>query len=500
MSGKNGNDKNGSANGNGHANGNGKELFTKARFPGRLLMIGCGAIGQGMVPMILRHTDMTPERITIITADEVGRTVAEEHGIEFVVHALTPENHKSYLKKHLAKGDFLLNLTVDVASGDLVVVCQEIGALYVDTSAEQWPGFSSDPSVPIAERTNYVKTTGRIQELKKMYPNGPTAVANHGANPGLISHFVKEALLNVARDTSDGAVPDVPKKKEDWARLMQSLKVRVIQMSERDTQVSSVSKQTDEFVNTWSIDGFLSEATQPAELGWGTHEKEVPADGHVHQSGNEAALYLDRPGVLTSVRSWTPREGAYHGYLITHDECMTTAEYYTAVENEQVVFRPTVMYAYHPCDDAVLSLREFAGNNLKPQKKKRMLMDDIVRGSDELGVLLMGHKKRAYWYGSDLSIAQVRELAPQNQNATTMQVTAGALAALIWALENPKKGVCEPEDVDFKRALEVAMPYLGTVHGKYTNWTPLRDRKDNTLFPEDITSTDPLQFKNFRVM
>ena len=214
---------------------------------------------------------------------------------------------------------------------------------------------------------------------------------------------------------------------------MQTLKVRVIQMAERDTQVSTELKQPDEFVNTWSIDGFLSEATQPAELGWGTHEKDVPLDGHVHTFGNEAALYLDRPGALTQVRSWTPREGSYHGFLITHDECMTTAEHYTLIENEQVAFRPTVMYAYHPCDDAVLSLREYAGNNLKPQHKQRILMDDIVRGSDELGVLLMGHKKRAYWFGSDLSIAQVRELAP-NQNATTMQVTAGALAGPIWAL------------------------------------------------------------------
>lgn len=126
------------------------------------------------------------------------------------------------------------------------------------------------------------------------------------------------------------------------------------------------------------------------------------------------------------------------------------------------------------------------------------MLDEIDSGSDELGVLLMGHRKRAYWYGSDLSIAQVRELIPK-QNATSMQVTAGALAGIIWALENPKKGVVEPEDLDFKRILEIATPYLGIVHGKYTSWTPLRDRKER-LFPEDISTADPWQFKNFRVM
>jgi len=475
-----------------------KELYTKATFPGRLIMLGCGSIGQGIIPMLLRHTDITPGRMKVVTADETGRSIANQYGIEFVIDPLTSENYSSVLKKHLSKSDFLLNLSVDVSSGHLIVVCQEIGALYLDTSAEQWSGLLSDPSVPIAERTNYVRTTGRIHDLKNKYPNGVTAVANHGANPGLVTHFIKEALLHVARDTGDSI--HIPKKKKDWASLMQALKVRVIQMAERDTQVSSALKEPGEFVNTWSIDGFISEATQPAELGWGTHEKEVATGGHVHTFGNEAALYLDRPGALTQVRSWTPREGSHHGFLITHDECMTTAEYYTLVENDHVVFRPTVMYAYHPCDDTVLSLREYAGNNWKTPRKKRILMDDIERGGDELGVLLMGHKKRAYWFGSDLSIAQVRELSP-NQNATTMQVTAGALAGVIWALENPRRGICEPEDLDFKRALEVAMPYLGTVHGKYTNWTPLRARKDkDLLFPEDIDSDDPWQFKNFRVM
>ena len=39
------------------------------------------------------------------------------------------------------------------------------------------------------------------------------------------------------------------------------------------------------------------------------------------------------------------------------------------------------------------------------QDRKRIMMDEIVKGVDELGVLLAGHKKNAYWYGSQLSIA-----------------------------------------------------------------------------------------------
>jgi homospermidine synthase len=501
---KNGNGSNGNGTDNNAINGaaNGgtsaKELYTKAVFPGRLVMLGCGSIGQAILPMLMRHTDMGPERMRIIAAEERGKTVADQFGVEFVVETITPENYAALLKKNLSAGDFLLNLSVEVSSNDLITWCQKSGVLYVDTSTERWPGFSLDPSLTPEQRTNYAQRE-EFLKLKEKYKEGTTAIVNHGANPGLISHFIKAALLDIALSIGNGAAAlGTPTDRAGWASLMQALKVRVIQTAERDTQDTPVSKQPDEFVNTWSVEGFLSEATQPVELGWGTHEKELPSDAHEHTIGNKAAIYLDRPGALTPVRSWTPREGPYHGFLITHDESITTTDYYTVFDEQgNVVYRPTMMYAYHPCDDAVLSLREYAGNNWKQPRKKRILMDEIETGSDELGVLIMGHKKRSYWFGSDLSIAQVRELLP-HQNATTMQVAIGAMSAVIWALENPKKGICEPEDVDFRRVLDIATPYLGIVHGKYTNWTPLRERK-NPLFPED-TSADPWQFKNFRVM
>lgn len=471
-----------------------KDLYTKATFPGKLVMLGYGTIGQGLIPLVLKHTDMTPERMLIITADELGKPVAEKYGVPFHIEALTPENFRKVLGRYMKPGDMLLNLTVNVFSYDLIEYCsRKDGILYVDTSKETWPGQLDNPGLSIAERTNYA-IREKLLSLREKLVGSSTAVVSHGANPGLVSHFVKAALLNLAKDTGNGITK--PKTREEWAALARDLNVKVIHVSERDTQNSRVLKEKDEFVNTWSVDGFLAEALQPVELGWGTHEKELPPDAHEHTFGSKASVYLDRPSALTPVRSWTPREGSFHGFLVTHDESISTSEY-LSVRNEagELTYRPTVLYAYHPCDDAVLSLREFAGNNWKEPKKKRIIMDDIEHGSDELGVLLMGHKKRSYWYGSDLSIAQVREYAP-GMNATGLQVVAGTLGGIIWALENPARGLCEPEDVDFERVLEVAAPYLGIVHGKYTNWTPLRGRTD--LFPEN-TATDPWQFKNFRV-
>jgi homospermidine synthase len=462
-------------------------------FKGRLVIIGCGSIGQGILPLILRHIEIEPAQITVITADERGRDVAEEYGIQFINRALTQDDFRDRLTPMLRKGDFLLNLSVDVSSCALVELCRDLGVLYQDTCIEPWAGGYTDPSISPSLRSNYAMR----EEMLRLRVDGPapTALVTHGANPGLVSHFVKQALLDIAADTGLGA--EVPRDRRGWGELASRLGVKVIHVAERDTQVGSRPKQVDEFVNTWSVDGFVSEGCQPAELGWGTHEKEMPADGRRHEFGSDAAIYLMRPGASQRVRTWTPVEGPFQGFLITHNESISIADYFTLKDGDAVRYRPTVHYAYHPCDAAVVSLHELAGKNWQMQSRQRLMVHELVSGTDELGVLIAGHAKGAYWFGSQLSINEARELVPHN-SATSLQVTATVLAGMIWALENPMLGIVEPDEIDFRRILEVAKPYLGPVVGVYTDWTPLAGR--GALFPEDIDPSDPWQFKNVRVV
>ena len=463
------------------------------QFAGRLVILGFGSIGQGVLPLILRHIDMPHENITIVTAEERGREVAAELGVRFVVEPVTRDNYRAVLGDLLRSGDFLLNLSVDVSSVALIELAHELGALYLDTCIEPWAGGYTDPSLSPSQRSNYALRESALT-LAPKFGGGPTAVLTHGANPGLVSHFVKEALLNIAQDT--GLQVRAPRDRIGWALLARDLGIKVMHIAERDTQVSDASKQPGEFVNTWSIDGFVGEGSQPSELGWGTHERHFPDDAKRHGFGCDAAIYLMRPGASTRVRSWTPLEGPFHGFLVTHNEAISIADYYSLVDGGTVRYRPTVHYAYHPCDDAVLSLHELAGKNWTIQATKRLMMAEIASGIDELGVLLMGHAKGAYWFGSRLSIGEARELAPYN-NATSLQVTAAVLAGMVWAIENPTAGVVEADSLDHARILEVARPYLGEMVGAYSDWTPLEGR--GALFPEAMDSSDPWQFKNFRV-
>ena len=459
-------------------------------FPGRLVFVGFGSIGQGVLPLLLRHLALPPERITIVTAEETGRAVAAEYGVKFVIKPLVQENFRHVLEPLLGAGDFLLNLSVDVSSLALVKLAHEKGALYLDTCIEPWPGGYTDPNLPPSLRSNYALRE-QAMALREAQKGGPTAVLTHGANPGLVSHLLKQALLNVAADTAVDA--GNPSSREEWAALAHQLGVKVIHIAERDTQVANTPKRLNEFVNTWSVDGFVSEGCQPAELGWGTHEKELPPQGRRHEFGRQNAVYLLQPGAGTRVRTWTPKAGPFHGFLITHGEAISISDYLTHRAGDHVLYRPTVHYAYHPCNDAVLSVNEFAGRNWRLQESKRILSAEITDGIDELGVLLAGHKKNAYWYGSQLSIAEARKLAPHN-TATSLQVCVAVLSGVVWAMENPKRGVVEPESMDFRRNLEICRPYLGPVTGAYSDWNPLFDR--GRLFEESLDKSDPWQFKN----
>lgn len=467
------------------------------RIDGPVVIIGFGSIGRGVLPLIRRHFAIDRSHIVVVEPSDENAGLLATFGARHVRVALTRENYREVLTPLLTEGPgqaFCVNLSVDTSSLDIMRLTRELGSLYIDTVIEPWPGFYYDHKADPAERSNYSLREALLAE-KRANPGGATAVSCCGANPGMVSWFVKRALLDVARDID--LEFDEPKTRPEWAELMRRTGVRGIHIAERDTQRSRNPKPLDTFVNTWSVDGFISEGLQPAELGWGTHEKWVPDHARTHDTGSGAAIFLLGPGADTRVRSWCPTPGPQLGFLVTHNEAISIADHFTVREGGKVVYRPTCHYAYHPSNDAVLSLHELFGRAGKPQSRQHILTEEeIISGRDELGVLLYGHAKNAYWYGSRLTIDEARERAPY-QNATGLQVTSSVVAGMAWALAHPNAGIVEADDMDYHFCLRVQRPYLGTVEGIYTDWTPLTGRPG--FFPEDIDESDPWQFRNVLV-
>ncbi len=156
--------------------------------------------------------------------------------------------------------------------------------------------------------------------------------------------------------------------------------------------------------------------------------------------------------------------------------------------------RPATMPTARPTMPCCRSTRWRAAQ-WRQQKKSHILDEnEIVDGIDELGVLLYGHAKNAYWYGSQLSIEETRRIAPY-QNATGLQVTSAVLAGMVWALENPQgAGLSRPTNSTFAAALTCSGLTSARSRGIIRIGRRLKDRA--VLFPEDIDREDPWQFKN----
>ena len=291
-----------------------------ACFDGPIVMLGFGSIGRGTLPLIERHIGFDRAKFVVIAPDDDDRRLLDDRKLRFIHTAITKENYREVLTPLLKAGPgrgMIVNLSVDTSSVDLMDFAKDVDAFYIDTVIEPWPGLYTDTKLSISERSNYALREGLL-ELRRRRPGGITAVSCCGANPGMVSWFVKQALLDVAAEL--GLKFDEPKTREDWAQLMQRAGVKGIHIAERDTQRARDPKPRGVFVNTWSVEGFCSEGLQPSEAGWGTHEKIMPANARRHQFGCDAAIYLTQPGAGTRVRSWTPTAQAQHAFMVTHNE------------------------------------------------------------------------------------------------------------------------------------------------------------------------------------
>jgi len=474
-------------------------------FHHKVLIIGYGAVSKCTLPILLKHVNIPYENITIIDIEDKARELKSwtTRGLRFFQRKVTPENLGVILSGYLSPGGLLIDLAWNIDCCDIIQWCHDHNVLYVNTSVEVWDSYGQRFTATPYEKSLYYRQM-KLSELTKDWKNATTCVVDHGANPGLISHFARQGLLDIAnRMIGDDIAPDPNRmkgliKKQKFGELAMETGVKVIHCSERDTQISQVPKQVDEFVGTWSIEGLREEGTAPAELGWGTHEKELPYNASIPPVGQKNQIILAQMGVNTWVRSFVPPYEIV-GMVIRHGEAFGISDRWTVWKDGEAIYRPTVHYAYMPCDATIASLHELRSRNYELQPKLRIMNDrEIIAGTDMLGALLMGHPYNAWWTGSILSIEDASKLAP-GQNATTVQVALGVVTAVIWMIRHPKKGFCLPDDIPHEFVLGIAKPFLGEFFSGPCDWTPLKNRA--VYFKEspenDCDRTDVWQFKNF---
>jgi homospermidine synthase len=474
------------------------------RFTNKLLILGAGSVSQSVLPLLIEHL-IDAKQITIMDQRDNRARVKDslDKGATYVQDQITRGNIDAQLSKYLKAGDFLLDLAWNIDANTILQWCYDHGVMYLNTSIEEWDPYEGGANKHPLERTLYYRHM-RMRDMKSRWTKtGATAIVEHGANPGLVSHLVKKSLVDIAtkglKEGKVGKDVEVALTSEDYKQLAHTLNVKVIHISERDTQVTNRPKQWGEFVNTWSVEGFYEEGIAPAELGWGTHEKTLPTNAYEHPSGPKNQIAIAQPGATTWVRSWVPNF-EIQGMVIRHGEAFTISDHLTVWDQGKAVYRPTVHYAYCPSNEAIVSMKELEMLNWQLHKDQRIMNDEITQGDDRLGVLLMGHPYKSWWTGSLLSIEQSRKLIP-GQSATTVQVSSAVYAAVAWAMQNPNAGLLVPDELPWREVLGYAEKYWGGIHSEAADWDPLMNRRD--LFEgwnnKKVDKSDPWQFSNFLV-
>ena len=173
-------------------------------------MVGFGSIGKGTLPMIERHLDYDKSRVTVIDPKDEGRKAhCEKQNVRFIQKAVTRDNYRELLTPLLTEGGgqgFCVNLSVDTGSTDIMELCNELGALYIDTVNEPWLGFYFDSSKGPEARSNYALREATLAAKRARPAGSTTAVSCCGANPGMM--MVMSSSPRLIRRSSTSATSD----------------------------------------------------------------------------------------------------------------------------------------------------------------------------------------------------------------------------------------------------------------------------------------------------
>ncbi|MCX9025920.1 MAG: saccharopine dehydrogenase NADP-binding domain-containing protein, partial [Candidatus Methanoperedens sp.] len=161
----------------------------KKKFNNKILIIGYGSVSQCTLPILIDKLDVPLKNITLIDFEDKSKALKKftDQGLKYFCEKITPDNLDQVLSKYLDKGGLLVDLAWNIGANDIIKWCHDHEVLYVNTSVELW-----DPSEGIFTKSPYEKSLYwrqmQLRELSRDWKDAPTAVIDHGANPGLISH------------------------------------------------------------------------------------------------------------------------------------------------------------------------------------------------------------------------------------------------------------------------------------------------------------------------
>ena len=454
-------------------------------FKNKIVQLGFGAVGKSFFEKVSNEIIFDKDKYFIISREELEYTFFIELGGKFgnfIVTDINKNNYQAIFSKYLNEGDLLIDFIDGVGTKDFVEWCANNNVMYLNTGETDW----EENWYNIFDEN--LKKNALREHIKDNYNiNKHPIVLHHGNNPGLVSHFVKAGIEYIIKTQFKNNTNYNQLLKENKFNLLaKELDIKEIHVNDNDIQKIKANFDEDKLYRPLSIDSFFFEMLSEATANIGTSEiidyendcKKIDYKNGFLQFND---LAFDKTGI-----TYYPK-GKFKGYMVPHEETITIAKKLEIKDGEELIYRPTVIFLYSPCDMAIYYLEKARVNDyLNPDTNKPQDTNDknspIIRGfkypklteiiykehikdgTEYVGVLILGSKFKPVWIGNRIKKQFLYKSKKDSfwQTPTITPVAMSALAATCWMISNKdKKGIFFPDDIlEYNQIINFAEKYI----------------------------------------
>ena len=455
-------------------------------FKNRIVQFGFGAVGKSFFEKVSKEIKFDKNNYFVISRNNLEYTYFLELGGKignFIVANINKNNFKEVFSQYLKEGDFLIDFADTVGTRDFVEWCANQNIMYLNTGETDW----SDNWYSIFEE-NFKKNKLREEIQQNNNINKYPIVLQHGNNPGLVSHFVKAGLeYIVKKQFKNDEKLNLLLNENKFNELAKELDLKEIHVNDNDYQKVKDKFYENTLYNTWSIDSFFFEMLSEATANIGTNENiDYENECKMIDSKNGFLEFKDI-AINKTGKTYYPK-GKFEGFLVPHEETITIAKSLEIKNEDKVIYRPTVIFLYSPCDFAIKYLKNAKVNDYlnpdinKPQDVNNHFGTSIIRGfkypeiteilykekikkgTEYVGVLLLGSKFNPVWVGNRIKKRFLYKDKKSSfwQTPTITPVSMSALSACCWMIEHKEQGgIYFPDDItDYKKIINFAEKYI----------------------------------------
>lgn len=485
------------------------------KFERTIVQLGFGAVGKSFFEKVREEIKFDENKYFVISRDKNEFEAFINLGglvDNFIIQDINKDNFKIFFSKYLSEGDLLIDFADTVGTKDFIIWCAENNVMYLNTGEADWP----ENWYSIFNENLIKNNLKKIYRNSKEYNKYPI-VLQHGNNPGLVSHFLKAGIEYIVQTQfkKDKILKKLLKESK-FNKIAQILGIRMIHVNDIDLQKVQDNFYKDKLFSTWCVDSFFFEMLSEATINIGTHEK-IDFDKECKLLDYKNGFLEFKDLAIDKKCSTFYPNGKFDGFLVPHEETITIAKSLEVEENGEIIYRPTVMFLYSPCDMAKeyfkkyrvgeykVPLREYPKNceNLDgnlvvrgfayPKNSEIVYQEKIEAGTEYVGVLILGEKFKPVWVGNRIEKSFLYKNKKDSywQTPTITPVAMSALSAVCWMIKNKEKGdIYFPDDImDYKYIIKKAEKYISKTI--YTTFD--RDRIEEEL-KIDLSNTNAKDF------